>query len=122
MHSIAPAFLALADRIDRARSLNCGSGAFVHFRFIQLPFNLQMVEALVNRTESVLDVADALGVAVVASGTLLQGRVFANISESLTGVMPGLTVGMGRPGHMLENLGAARSRPILPEEYMRLFP
>ncbi len=45
-----------------------------HFRFIQLPFNLQMVEAFVNRPNSVLDVADALGIAVVASATLCKGK------------------------------------------------
>ena len=42
-----------------------------HFRFVQLPFNLGMVEAFVDRPESVLQAAARLGIAVVASATLL---------------------------------------------------
>ena len=52
------------------------------FRFIQLPFNLEMSEAtrLANETldgerMTVLDAASRLGVTVVASASLLQGRI-----------------------------------------------
>src|SRR5436853_754497 len=43
-----------------------------HFRVIQLPFNLGMVEAFVDQPESVLQAAARLGVVAVASATLLQ--------------------------------------------------
>ena len=53
-----------------------------HFRFIQLPFNLAMPEAfgLANQTlgrknVSVLSAAHQLGIAVIGSATLYQGRL-----------------------------------------------
>jgi aryl-alcohol dehydrogenase-like predicted oxidoreductase len=107
------------------------------FRFIQLPFNLAMVEAFVDRPESVLQAAARLGVAVVASGTLAQGRVLQQMPDSVRERMAGLTtdaqraiqftrstpgiavalVGMGRPEHVRENLGVARVPPLAPEQY-----
>src|SRR5438270_701338 len=49
-------------------------GADHHFRFVQLPFNLGMIEAYDDRPESVLEMAARLGIAVVASATLMQTR------------------------------------------------
>ena len=52
------------------------------FRFIQLPFNLAMPEAATAANEtldgeamSVVEAAKRLGVTVVASASLLQGRI-----------------------------------------------
>ena len=112
-----------------------------HFRFIQLPFNLGMVEAFVDRPESVLDTAERLGISVVASATLLQTRILANMPDSVRQNLPGLAsdaqraiqftrstpgiavalVGMGRREHVLENLGVARVAPVGPEQYRRLY-
>ncbi len=112
-----------------------------HFRFVQLPFNLGMVEAFVDRPESVLETAGKLGMAVVASGTLLQARILEQVPEGLRELMPDLgsdaqraiqftrstpgiavaLVGMGRREHVQENLGIARVRPCSREQYQRLY-
>jgi aryl-alcohol dehydrogenase-like predicted oxidoreductase len=112
-----------------------------HFRFIQLPFNLGMVEAYLDRPESLLESAARLGIAVVASATLMQTRVLANMPDAVQELLPGLTsdaqraiqftrstpgilvalVGMGRREHVLDNLGVAAVRPTTPEEYLRLY-
>jgi aryl-alcohol dehydrogenase-like predicted oxidoreductase len=111
------------------------------FRFIQLPFNLAMVEAFVDRPESVLEAAARLGIAVVASATLLQARVLAEMPETVAELLPGLEtnaqraiqftrstpgiavalVGMGRREHVLENLGVARVPPVGRQRYLELY-
>jgi aryl-alcohol dehydrogenase-like predicted oxidoreductase len=112
-----------------------------HFRFIQLPFNLAMVEAFSGRPQSVLEQAAALGMAVVASATLLQTRVLGQMPEAVGELLPGLAtdaqraiqftrstpgiavalVGMGRPEHVVENLGVARVPPATREQYLQLY-
>jgi aryl-alcohol dehydrogenase-like predicted oxidoreductase len=111
-----------------------------HFRFIQLPFNLGMVEAYVGKPESILQQAARLGIAAVASATLSQGQALQHIPEALAGQLPGMTnaqraiqftrstpgvaaalVGMSRPAHVVENLGAASFAPIAHEQYLRLY-
>ena len=112
-----------------------------HFRFIQLPFNVEMVEAFVEKPESVLDAALRLGVATVASATLSQTRVLGQMPERLAKLLPGLAtnaqraiqftrstpgiaaalVGMSRREHVVENLGVARVAPATREEYVRLY-
>ncbi len=118
------------------------------FRFIQLPFNLQMPEALVLQNHelngepmSLLEAASALGVTVIASASILQGKVARNLSEEVreplgslatdaqTAIQfvrstPGITtalVGMSRVEHVKENLQLARIAPALQEDYERLF-
>jgi aryl-alcohol dehydrogenase-like predicted oxidoreductase len=117
------------------------AGAAHHFRFIQLPFNLAMVEAFTGRPESVLEQASRLGVTVVASATLLQTRLLDQMPDQLGELLPGLDtaaqraiqftrstpgitvalVGMGQPDHVKENFGVARTPPVTPEEYLRLY-
>jgi aryl-alcohol dehydrogenase-like predicted oxidoreductase len=112
-----------------------------HFRFIQLPFNLGMVEAFLGHSESVLEAAAQLGIAVVASATLLQTRVLANMPDAVAELLPGLAsdaqraiqftrstpgiavalVGMSRREHVLDNLGVARVEPARRDEYLRLY-
>jgi aryl-alcohol dehydrogenase-like predicted oxidoreductase len=118
------------------------------FRFIQLPFNLAMPEALSLNNQSldgepvsVLEAASALGVTVVASASILQGKVANGLPESIreplgslatdvqTGIQfvrstPGITtalIGMSRTAHVEENLQLVRVAPVLPEEFQRLF-
>jgi len=118
------------------------------FRFIQLPFNLAMPEALVLSNQalegnqvSVLEAASALGVAVMASASILQGRVAQGLPEHIreplgslatdaqTGIQfvrstPGITtalIGMSRPAHVEENLQLVRVHPTPPEDFQRLF-
>ncbi|HEX3746908.1 MAG TPA: aldo/keto reductase [Bryobacteraceae bacterium] len=116
-------------------------GAEHHFRFIQLPFNTGMVEAYTARPDNVLTAAAGLGISVVASATLSQTRVLRQMPAAMAGQMPGLTtnaqraiqftrstpgisvalVGMGRSGHVSENLGVARVPPLDRETYERLY-
>jgi aryl-alcohol dehydrogenase-like predicted oxidoreductase len=112
-----------------------------HFRFIQLPFNLGMVEAFVDRPENVLTAAASLGIAVVASATLSQTRVLQHMPSGIAELLPGLAsdaqraiqftrstpgiavalVGMGRREHVVENLGVAPVPPLGRAAYLRLY-
>jgi aryl-alcohol dehydrogenase-like predicted oxidoreductase len=98
-----------------------------HLKFIQLPFNLAMVEAL-----PVLTTAGRLGITVVASASLLQSRLVRDLPEALAEAIPSLETdaqraiqftrstpgiavalaGMSRPEHVIENLGVARVPPL----------
>jgi aryl-alcohol dehydrogenase-like predicted oxidoreductase len=111
------------------------------FRFIQLPFNLAMVEAFHGHPKSVLEQAAARGLAVVASATLMQTRFLGQMPEAVAELLPGLAtdaqraiqftrstpgiavalVGMGQPEHVTENLGVARVPPATREQYLQLY-
>ncbi len=59
-----------------------------HFRFVQLPFNLAMPEAcgLINQSDgkekmSLLSAASRLGIAVMGSATLYQGKLTHGLPE-----------------------------------------
>jgi aryl-alcohol dehydrogenase-like predicted oxidoreductase len=134
--------LSLQRMSDIASSI---AGADRHrFRFIQLPFNLAMTEALSQRDAdglNVLDHAKALNITAIASASILQSRLTRGlppvIIERLKGPStdaqraiqftrstPGVTtalVGMGRPEHVEENLGITRFPPATPEEFQGLF-
>ena len=118
------------------------------FRFVQLPVNLAMPEALVLENQShqgarvsLLEAAKALGVTVVASASILQGKVAGDLpdhvreplgslaTDAQTAIQfvrstPGVTtalVGMSRPAHVEENLKLARVPPAALHDYSRLF-
>jgi len=100
------------------------------FRFIQLPFNLAMPEAMTLANQlvdgeklSTLEAAAKLGVTVVSSASILQGRMaqglpdevrsaFGLSKDSLTAIQyvrstPGITtalIGMSHVAHVEENL------------------
>jgi aryl-alcohol dehydrogenase-like predicted oxidoreductase len=84
------------------------------FRFIQLPFNLAMPEAVDVANEtidgeemSVVEAAKRLGVTVVASASLLQGRIPPADAIQFANDTPGITtalIGMSRVEHVEENL------------------
>jgi aryl-alcohol dehydrogenase-like predicted oxidoreductase len=103
-------------------------GADHRFRFIQLPFNLGMVEAYVGRPESVLQQAARLGIAVVASATLMQTQLLQHVdalraiqfTRSTAGIAVAL-VGMSSREHVLENLGLAKSPPLTADEYAKFW-
>jgi predicted aldo/keto reductase-like oxidoreductase len=95
----------------------------------------------VDRPESVLECAARLGVAVVASATLSQGRVLSALPDAVTQLTqdlpgnalraiqftrstPGISValvGMSRREHVLENLGIAGVPPLTREQYVRFY-
>jgi aryl-alcohol dehydrogenase-like predicted oxidoreductase len=118
------------------------------FRFIQLPFNLAMPEALTLPNQiidggrlSVLEAAAATDVTVVASASMLQGRVAQGLSETIrqplgslstdaqTAIQfvrstPGITtalVGMSRHEHVEENLQLASVEPVNETEFSKVF-
>jgi len=118
------------------------------FRFIQLPLNLAMPEALTLRNQTVngevvstLEAAAALNITAVASGSLLQGRVAQGLPPGLRGPLgslatdaqmaiqfvrsaPGITtalVGMSSLEHVEENLKLVHVDPLQPEQFMKLF-
>jgi len=135
--------------LERMFELARAAGGDSHgFRFVQLPFNLAMPEALVaesqtyqGATVSLLEAAKALGVTVVASASIMQGKVAADLPEHIreplgslatdaqTAIQfvrstPGVTtalVGMSRRAHVEENLQLARVPPASAEDYSRLF-
>lgn len=91
---------SLLRMVDIAREIG---GEEHGFRFIQLPFNLAMPEGLTVANE-----ATRLGVTVVASASLLQGRIdpqaaieFARSASDVTTAL----IGMSRVEHVEENLG-----------------
>jgi aryl-alcohol dehydrogenase-like predicted oxidoreductase len=140
------AYHSLERMLELARE--AAGGGEHHFRFVQLPFNLAMPEALVlsNHTfqgaqVSLLEAARALEVAVVASASILQGKVARDLSDeireplgslasdALTAIQfvrstPGITtalVGMSRRAHVEENLQLARLEPARADQYQLLF-
>ncbi len=136
---------SLEEMVNVAREI---AGETHNFRFIQLPFNLAMTEALslpnqpVDGTAmSVLEAAAALAVTVVASASIFQGRVARGLPETIreplgslatdaqTGIQfvrstPGVAtalVGMSRAEHVDENLQLVRLEPVHPEDFRKLF-
>jgi aryl-alcohol dehydrogenase-like predicted oxidoreductase len=124
------------------------AGEHHHFRFLQLPYSLAMSEAFTEwnqkvgeKTVSLLRAAQELGVAVMSSATIHQGRLSRGLPDWLGSVLtgftsdtqraiqfarstPGLTtalVGMKQRGHVEENLAVARQPPAAPEDFLRLF-
>jgi aryl-alcohol dehydrogenase-like predicted oxidoreductase len=137
-------YISLAATAEIARE---AGGQSHHLRFIQLPFNLAMPEAyvLANQTVgkknvSVLTAAAQLGIAVMGSATLYQGRLThglpAFISQTLgmksdsenaiqfARSAPGLTtslIGMGHVDHVAANLKPALLPPAKLEDWQKLF-
>ncbi len=93
-----------------------------------------------GKPESVLQAASRLGIATVASATLSQTAALEHMPKALAELLPGMTnaqraiqftrstpgiaaalVGMGRPEHVLENLGVAQAAPVTREQYLRLY-
>ena len=61
-----------------------------HFRFVQLPFNLGMQEARLHQREgeaNVLDLAAELKMTVIASASLLQGRLVCDLPKQVATIL-----------------------------------
>ncbi len=138
-------YLSLAEVVEIARK---AGGENHHFKAIQLPFNLGMTEALTQRNQtvqgeqlSVLEAAQALGLTVMCSASILQAQLARNlppfVGEIFTGLQtdaqrslqfgrstPGVTtalVGMKQISHVEENLRVAQVPPAPREQYAKLF-
>jgi aryl-alcohol dehydrogenase-like predicted oxidoreductase len=118
-----------------------------HFRFVQLPFNLAMPEALMRpnqvvggKTMAMVQAGRALGVTLVASAALLQGQLTRNLpahmrmawgtkNDSALALQfarsaPGITtalVGMSQIGHVEGNLELVSVEPAGREEFLKVF-
>jgi aryl-alcohol dehydrogenase-like predicted oxidoreductase len=118
------------------------------FRFIQVPFNLAMPEALNllnqgldNEPMSLLETADGFGITAVASASMLQGQVARDLPDTVrqhlgslpndtqTAIQfvrstPGITtalVGMSQTKHVEENLQLVNVEPVGLENYTQMF-
>ena len=137
---------SLARMVELAREVG---GESHGFSFIQLPFNLAMPEALTLPNQklaegepvTLLTAAAALGVTVVSSASILQGRVAQGLPETireplgslatdaLTAIQfvrstPGVTtalIGMSNVKHVEENLQLAHIEPAHRDDFARLF-
>jgi aryl-alcohol dehydrogenase-like predicted oxidoreductase len=118
-----------------------------HFRFVQLPFNLAMTEALTQGNQTVLsgqktvmEAADELGIKLIASASLLQGQVAQNLPGFVAEALglqndaeralqfarsaPGITaalVGMSRTAHVEANARLVEVAPAGLDQFSKLF-
>lgn len=123
------------------------AGGRHHFRFVQLPFNLGMTEALTlgnqsvrGRDRTVMEAASDLDVALIASASLLQGQVAKNLPTFVAEALglksdaeralqfvrssPGITtalVGMSRVEHVKANTRLVGLPPATVDEFTKLF-
>ena len=122
-------YLSLTELVDIAREVG---GASHHFRVVQLPVNLAMTEAVRAPTQTdngknraILDLAQDLGISVVASAALMQSQLTQNLPVAVRSMFPAFEtdaqraiafvrslpvgaalVGMRSLGHLSENLVA----------------
>ena len=123
------------------------AGGRHHFRFVQLPFNLAMTEALTlgnqamrGRDRTVMEAANELDLTLIASASLLQGQVAKNLPGFVAEALglendaeralqfvrssPGITtalVGMSRVEHVKANARLVGVAPATTEEFSKLF-
>ncbi len=141
----ATEYLSIDDVLTLAREV---SGLQHRCRFIQLPYNLAMLEAITARNQraademmSILEAAERFGLNVMCSASLLQGRLLGQLSDALRdqfdGLItdaqrclqfvrstPGVTTalaGMSHVYHVDENMATARVAPIALEKFKTLF-
>ena len=136
--------MQLAEIVQVAQEI---AGGMHHFRFLQLPFNLGMPEALTMgnqmRREQARTLAEAAGdleITVIASASLLQGQVTRNLPGFVAEAFglendaeralqfarsaPGITtalVGMSRVEHAKANARLVGVAPATVEEFSKLF-
>jgi aryl-alcohol dehydrogenase-like predicted oxidoreductase len=136
-------YLCLEEVVNLAR---CIGGKEHGFRFIQLPINLAMTEAITNKNQpingeyySILEAAKRLGIGVFASVPLLQGQLIDKIEmphipminkkslyclqfvRSAPGSFIAPIVGHKDPQHVKENLGLAVVPPYTMEEFVSIY-
>lgn len=139
-------YLSLSELVGLARQV---AGTDHHFRVVQLPFNLAMTEAFTRANQkldgggyfSTLDAARHLGLYVMASASVLQGKLTQGLPAQFADLVPGLTtdaqralqfvrstpgigtalVGMKSTAHVDENLAVAALEPLGGAQVKRLF-
>ena len=142
--AIARDAMQLADIVSIAHEI---AGDRHHFRFVQLPFNLGMTEALTlgnqslnSRTLTIMEAAAELDVTLMASASLLQGQVASGLPAFVAEALglgsdaeralqfvrsaPGVTtalVGMSRVEHVTANAKLVRVPPATIDQFSNLF-
>jgi len=137
-------FLSLATMESLARDVAGGSH---HFRFVQLPCNLGMTEALTRPNQlfdgarvPVVEAANKLGITLMASASMLQGKLSRGLPPFVSAALglqndsqralqfvrstPGVTtalVGMSRVEHVRANLSLASVAPASKDQFSKLF-
>jgi aryl-alcohol dehydrogenase-like predicted oxidoreductase len=140
----SPGYLSLEEMISIAREV---AGPGHHFRFVQLPFNLAMPEALTRPNQTVggrvvamVQAARPLGVALVSSAALLQAQLTKELPPYIAAALemnsnsalalqfarsaPGITtalVGMSQLEHVHANLSLVAIEPAPREQFLKLF-
>ncbi len=123
------------------------AGGMHRFRFVQLPFNLGMTEALTlgnqsvrGRDRTIMEAASELDITLIASAALLQGQVARNLPGFVAEALglendaeralqfvrssPGITtalVGMSRVEHVKANARLVGVPPATVDEFKELF-
>ena len=123
------------------------AGPAHHFRFVQLPFNLAMPEALTRPNQMIdgklvpmVQAARKLGISLITSAALLQGQLAKNLPPFVASALgskenstlalqfarsvPGLTtalVGMSQVAHVNKNLSLIGVEPASREQFLKLF-
>jgi aryl-alcohol dehydrogenase-like predicted oxidoreductase len=123
------------------------AGGRHRFRFVQLPFNLGMTEALTlgnqsvrGRDRTIMEAASELDISLIASASLLQGQVARNLPGFVAEALglendaeralqfvrssPGITtalVGMSRVEHVKANARLVGVPPATVDEFTKLF-
>ncbi len=136
--------MSLSDIAQIAQDI---AGERHRFRFVQLPFNLGMTEALTlgnqsvaGKTRTTMEAAHDLGITLIASGSLLQGQVTRNLPPFVAQALglesdaeralqfvrssPGITtalVGMSKVEHVTANTRLVAVKPATIDEFSQLF-
>lgn len=140
----SPGYLSLAAMEAIARE---AGGPEHHFRFVQLPLNLAMPEALLRpnqvvegKTMAMVQAGRALGITIVTSATLLQGQLTRNLPTYIGAALglkndaaqalqfarsvPGVTtalVGMSSVEHVRANVEIVGVEPAPRDQFLKLF-
>jgi aryl-alcohol dehydrogenase-like predicted oxidoreductase len=140
----SPGFLSLEEMVSIARGV---AGQTHHFRFVQLPFNLAMPEALTRpnqvvsgKTMATVQAARVLGITLVSSAALLQGQLTKNLPRYIAEALelesnsalalqfarsaPGITtalVGMSNVEHVKANLSLVAVESAPRDQFLKLF-
>jgi aryl-alcohol dehydrogenase-like predicted oxidoreductase len=137
-------YLSLEEMVSVARDV---AGAAHHFRFVQLPFNLAMPQALTlpnqmvnEKAGALVQAARSLGITVVSSAALLQGHLIKKMPAGVEVALglksnllralqfarstPGITTalaGMSKVAHVRANLEIVGVEPAAREQYLKVF-
>jgi aryl-alcohol dehydrogenase-like predicted oxidoreductase len=140
----AQGYLSLAAMEQIARE---AGGPEHHFRFLQMPLNLAMPEALLKpnqivggKTMAVVQAARALGITLITSAALLQGQLTQKLPSYIGAALglktnsaqalqfarsvPGVTtalVGMSHVQHVRANLELVAVEPAPRDQFLKLF-